>query len=87
MVVRIRWYKQRNGTLARQQSLAMAVAALLTPSALLAFTISFWSMAADFRWTTNFFVSNGLFAHWQSWLLTAAVLLLTARLLNRYASK
>jgi len=62
---------------------ALAVASLLTPCALLAFTLSFWSIAADLRWTTAFFVSTGFFSHWQVWLGGAAVLLVLARVLGQ----
>jgi hypothetical protein len=84
MVVRIRLnrYNARGSEL---RNTALAVAALLTPSALIAFTISFWSIAADFRWTGNFFVSNGPFSHWQVWIVTAALLALLARLLQHFA--
>ncbi len=51
----------------------------------MAFTISIWNLAAHLRWTPDFFVSGGLFSHWQVWLFTAALLLLFAWLLNRYA--
>jgi hypothetical protein len=61
----------------------LALASLLTPAALLAFTMAFWRMAADLRWTGEFFVSDGLLSHWQTWLGTAAVLLFLASVLNR----
>lgn len=85
MLVRIRWNNHRTEDIPRFQNLALAVASLLAPSALMAFTISIWNLAAHLRWTGNFFVSEGLFSHWQVWLLSAAVLLLVAWLLNRYA--
>ena len=66
------------------QEAALALAALLTPAALIAFSMAFWSIAADLRWTTDFVISNGLLSHWQIWLATAALLLLLARVLDRY---
>jgi hypothetical protein len=87
MLVRIRRYKRREPGEAPQPSLALGLAALLTPSALIAFTISSWSIAANLHWTANFFISSGLFSHWQVWLIAAAGLLLVARMLNRYASR
>ena len=71
----------------RLRSAALAFAALLTPLSLIAFTIFLWSLAAEFHWTSNFPVSRGLFSHWQMWLVMAATLLATARLLNRYADR
>ncbi len=85
MLVRVYWHRRRAGGVARFQNLALATAALLTPSALVAFTIFFWSVAAEFHWTSNFFVSTGLFSHWQMWLFIAGAFLGLARLLNRYA--
>jgi hypothetical protein len=65
------------------KSLALAVSSLLTPCALVAFTLTFWSIAADMRWSTTFFVSTGLFSHWEVWLASAGLLLLLARLLGQ----
>ncbi len=85
MVVRIRWnnYSVRPGP--RLRKFALAIASLLTPAALLAFTITFWSLGAGLHWTGAFFISSGPFAHWQTWLIASAALLLIAGLLNRYA--
>ena len=84
MVVRIRWNSRRAGVpLARTAALTMA--SLLTPSALIAFTLAFWRFTADLHLTGDFFISSGLWSHWQVWLISAAVLLLLGRLLDRYA--
>jgi hypothetical protein len=85
MLVRIRFSAQSKDDVPRFRNEALAIAALLTPSALIAFTIFFWDISSDLRWTTNFFVLSGPFSHWQVWLASAAALLLFARLLNRYA--
>ena len=85
MLVRIQWSTARKHSVPRFRAEALALAALLTPSALVAFTIFFWSISSDLRWTKNFFVASGPFVHWQVWLATAVALLLCARLLNRYA--
>jgi hypothetical protein len=85
MLVRIRFRTRRGDDVPRFRDEALALAALLTPSALIAFTIFFWDISSDLRWTTNFFVASGSFAHWQVWLGAAGALLLFARVLNRYA--
>jgi hypothetical protein len=94
MVVRIRWNKVsisapanefRNRSSLRLEKFALLAAALLTPSALVAFTLAFWSVASDLHWTGDFFLTHGLFSHWQVWICTAGVLLFLARLLERYA--
>ena len=85
MVVRIRWNKYRAQEIPRLQNAALAVASLLAPSALMAFTIAVWKLAANLHWTGDFFVSSGLFSHWESWLFVAALMVLLAWLLNRYA--
>lgn len=80
------WSKRQNNS-APAYRVALACAGLLTPLSLIAFTITFWSMAANLHWTTTFFVSAGFFSHWQVWLIAAAALLLGARLLNSYANR
>jgi hypothetical protein len=85
MVVRIRWNKYRAQEPSRLQNAALAIASLLAPSALMAFTIAIWNLAANLHWTGDFFVSSGVFSHWESWLSVAALMVLFAWLLNRYA--
>lgn len=87
MLVRIRFSAQPANDAPRFRNEALALASLLTPAALIAFTLFFWSISCDLRWTTNFFVASGLFSHWQVWLLCAAGLLVFARLLSRYAEQ
>jgi hypothetical protein len=69
----------------RLETVALITAVLLTPSALLAFTMGLWIITSDLKWTREFFLPHGLFSHWQVWICTAGVLLLVARLLDRYA--
>ncbi len=85
MVVRIRWQLPPLRRSARSGRVALLAASLLTPSALIAFSMSFWIIASDLRWTGDFFMTSGLFSHWQIWLGLAAVLLLLSRLLDHYA--
>ncbi len=86
MLVRIRWSTSRHSTVLKHQ-MALAVGSLLTPLALAAFTVSFWGFAAEFRWAGSFFITSGLFSHWQVWLLAAAVFLLLSRLLSSYGAR
>jgi hypothetical protein len=87
MLVRVRW----TGSIAgrppsdRYRQFALLLAALLTPSALIAFTLAAWIIAAELRWTGDFFVPSGILSHWQVWLCTAAFLLAVSRLLDRFA--
>lgn len=84
MVVRIRWNSRPPGVpLVRTAALTMA--SLLTPSALIAFTLAFWRITADLRLTSDFFIASGLWSHWQAWLISAGVMLALARLFDRYA--
>jgi hypothetical protein len=77
----VEWRLRRAFT--SQRNFALAVAWLLAPCALVAFTLTCWSVAADLRWTSGFFVSTGLFSHWQSWLVASSLLLLVARFLSQ----
>jgi hypothetical protein len=47
--------------------LALALSALLTPAALMAFALAFWRFGADMNWTGRFAIPDGLFSHWQVW--------------------
>jgi hypothetical protein len=82
--IRIRWTKPGEAYRRRKQLIALGLATLLAPAALTAFTMAFWRVAADMRWTGAFVISSGLFSHWQVWLATAAILLLFASALNRF---
>jgi|tagenome__1003787_1003787.scaffolds.fasta_scaffold18272238_1 hypothetical protein len=84
MRIRIHWRTPRSHIGTRE--VALGFAALLTPSALVAFTIGFWSFAAELQWTGVFFVSSGPLAHWQVWLILAGILLACARILGSYGS-
>lgn len=86
MLVRIRWSAPSNFTILKHQW-ALAIGSFLTPLALVAFTISFWGFAAEFRWTSRFFITVGLLSHWQIWLALAGLFLLLARLLSSYGSR
>lgn len=63
---------------------AFALAALLTPAALMAAVLACWRLAADLNWTREFAISTGPFSHWQVWIAMAAILQIAASKLNRY---
>ena len=67
------------------QNAALALASLLAPAALIAFTLTMWALGAELHLTAKFFVAKGLLSHWQVWLAAAAGLSFCAWLLNRYA--
>ena len=86
MLVRIRL---RSETRVRQkrrknQHVALATAALLTPAAVMACVLACWRLGADLNATGQFPIPNGLFSHWQIWLTLAASLQFCATVLNRY---
>jgi hypothetical protein len=60
------------------------MAALLMPSAVMAYVLVLWRLAADLSIAGQFPISNGLFSHWQVWLTLAASLQFSATTLNRY---
>jgi hypothetical protein len=86
MIVRIRFGRgAKVGKRGRHgNKLALGVAALLTPAAVLATVLGLWRIAADLNWTGSFAIPTGLFSHWQVWLGLAILLQFGARLLNRY---
>jgi hypothetical protein len=86
MVIRIRL---DSGTRVRQkrrknQHVALAMASLLTPAAVMACVLAFWRLAADLNATGQFPIADGLFSHWQLWLALAGSLQFCATVLNRY---
>lgn len=87
MIVRIRLKPGARVTKksGRKQKVASALASLLTPASLMACVLSLWRLAADLQWTETFAISEGLFSHWQVWMLIAVVLQSAAVMLNRYA--
>jgi hypothetical protein len=88
MIVRIRLSKgprvRRNQR--KNQHLALGLAALLTPVAVMAIVLAMWRLSADLRPTGEFPISAGLFSHWQVWLSGAAILEFFAIILNRYGN-
>jgi len=65
---------------------ALALASLLTPAAVMACALAFWRLSADLRVTSLFPITDGLFSHWQVWVSGATVLQLCAVVLNRYGN-
>jgi len=63
------------------------VAAFLTPAAVLAAVLAFWRLGADLGWTGAFAISNGLFSHWQVWMVLALGLKITGSMMNRAADE
>jgi len=86
MIVRIRFRAGRRVSQKRRknQHVALALAALMTPAATMALVLTTWRLAADLKLTGQFPIAEGLFSHWQIWLVAAALLQLGAILLNRY---
>lgn len=68
----------------KNRPLALAVAALLMPAALVAYVLGLWRLGSDLKITGAFAISTGFFSHWQVWLPLAVVLQLSAVALNRY---
>ena len=68
----------------KNQRLALAVGALLTPATVMACILTLWRLAADLNWTSTFAISSGLFSHWQVWFVAAALLFVCSRALYRY---
>jgi hypothetical protein len=85
MVIRIQ-LRTRHSIVDLRSQVALALAALFAPCALLAFTICFWSFAAELGLVGEFYVTTGIFSHWQIWFFTAVVFLAGARLLSSYGS-
>lgn len=86
MLVRIRVGRPQVPYTPNATEVALAFASLLVPSALLAFTLALWNIAADLKWAGRFPISSGVLSHCQVWFCMAALLLAFARLLDRYGA-
>jgi hypothetical protein len=86
MVLRIRFGKGPTVDRKRRknQQVALAFASLLTAAALMTAVLGIWRVAADLRLATNFAIPDGLFSHWQVWMVSAGLLQTCSHLLNRY---
>ncbi len=86
MIVRIRFgrgsrIERKRG---KNRRVALALASLLVPVALMASVLGVWRVLADLKVTGDFAITNGLFSHWQVWIASAAALFVAAHVLNRY---
>ena len=70
----------------KNQHVALAFASLLTPASVMACVLGFWRLAADVNVTGEFPIASGFFSHWHVWLAGAAILQLSAIVLNRYGN-
>jgi hypothetical protein len=86
MVVRIRFGKGRQVVLAKRKNrkFALALSALMTPTAVMASVLGLWRLTADLKLTGEFGIATGLFSHWQVWMVFAVILQGGAWALNRY---
>ena len=50
----------------------------------MASVLALWRLAADVKFTGAFPISDGIFSHWQTWLVAAIALRSGEVLLNRY---
>lgn len=72
------WLEQ---VLAGSQQSARLMVILLTPAALLVFVLGLWRLGADLGVTEAFPISQGVFSHWQAWMILAIGLKFGASLL------
>jgi hypothetical protein len=57
---------------------------ILPPVSLVAALFGAWRLAADPGWTTNFFITDGLLSHYQSWAVVAIGAQASAFIINRW---
>ncbi len=65
-----------------QEALRLVVA-FLTPAAVIAGVLGAWRLSSDLGWTDQFFITNGLFSHWQVWFALAGGLPFLAAAIRR----
>ncbi len=91
MVVRIRFAR---GSAVRKRSteeglanLCVALAALLTPAAVMALVLGIWRISADLKLTSSFYISSGPLSDWRLWFAAAALLQVCSHYLNRFGKR
>lgn len=86
MLVRIRFGRGPKVERKRRKNrrVALALASLLTPAAVMAAALGGWRLAEDIRWASAFAIRQGLFSHWQVWFASAGLLQAGSHFLNRY---
>ena len=64
------WFESAGAILGRafSRQVANILVALLTPAAVVAFAMGMWPVCRDLGWAGGFFISDGLFSHWQVWI-------------------
>ena len=67
----------------KNRHVASAMAALLTPLALMAYVLGFWRLASDMGLAGEFGI-DGVFSHWQIWIPMGALFQFAAGGLNKY---
>ena len=68
----------------KNQHLALALAALLQPAALMALVLAVWAIASDMKLAGDFPIHKGAFSDWRFWLCSGFGLGAVAAFLNRY---
>ena len=68
----------------KNRHIASAIAALLWPGVLTAYSLAFWALGAQLRFAGDFAIARGPLSHWQVWLALAIVLTLAALELAHY---
>jgi len=85
MIIRIRLGRPRSQRRPRNHNVALALVSLLTPAAVMALVLAIWPLAAALKFAGAFPIDEGVFSHWQVWLVVACALQSIALGLNRFA--
>ena len=62
------------------------MASLLAPAEVVAGVLGAWRLSSDLGWTVEFFITSGLFSHWQVWLALAIGTHLLSRTIRKRLS-
>jgi hypothetical protein len=63
--------------------LISGLAGLLTLVSVACFTMSVWKLLAEIGWVGKFFISDGIFSHWQVWIAASVAAQLVSFRLSR----
>src|SRR5271156_4755906 len=87
MLVRIRFPQGHriDAKSGKNRQIAVVAASLATMTAVASLLLGAWRLTADLEWTDPFFISTGIFSHWQVWFALTAALGAMAFQLRRYS--
>jgi hypothetical protein len=82
--LQVAWSRVGDRIAAETPQMAQVATELAGPAAGLLYSLALWRIGADMGWAGGFVISNGLFSHWQVWLVLGVTLQFGGRMAGRH---